>query len=99
MQPMARVGIGDWFSSEFPMSHRQQINAAAAAIATSDGWSFPAGLDFVGLLETPEKNLSQALSAYKHRARALHFLALAEVAFEAITGDRPDYAADEEENA
>lgn len=73
------------------MTHRQQINAAAEAIAKADGWSVAEGIDFVGMRETPTDQLP--LYAYKtHDARSLRFLALAEAAFAAITGDRPDYA-------
>lgn len=73
------------------MTHRQQINAAAAAIATADGWKMLDGYDFVTARENYETD--------RVSSRTLRFLALAEAAFEAITGDRPDYAEDEEENA
>lgn len=78
------------------MTQKQQINAAAAAIAKADGWSTPAGLDYVGMFVTDEANPRRSLPEIKARSRAMHYLSLAEAAFEAITGDSPDYSEEEE---
>lgn len=55
-------------------THKQIINATAAALASCDGWEpLP---DYFG----------------NFNPRALKYLGMAEAAFEAITGDRPDYS-------
>lgn len=64
------------------MTDRQKINAAAHDIAHVAGWDIAEDHDFV----------DQVKEDWRVTARSKQFLRMAEAAFEAITGDKPDYA-------
>lgn len=71
--------------------HQQLINEAAKEIARIEGWQAPEDYDFVMEATRP----APRGRVDRNGARTRRFLAMAEHAFRAITGDRPDYCDDE----
>lgn len=58
-----------------PPSVREQVNLIAEALARAEGWKVPRGTDFTTATDP----------------RSVRWCGLAEAAYEALTGDRPEY--------